>query len=65
MIYDGVIYVPVKGTIKPGLNVLNLSLYDGGPWFYYIGENFVKLLQSIQFDVTVDEWGDYEEIKNV
>lgn len=65
MIYDGVIYVPVKGTIKPGLNVLELSLYDGGPWFYYNGENLVKLLQSIQFDVTVDEWGDYEEIKNV
>lgn len=64
-IYDGVIYVPVKGTIKPGLNVLELSLYDGGPWFYYNGENLVKLLQSIQFDVTVDEWGDYEEIKNV
>ena len=64
-IYDGVIYVPLKGTIKPGLNVLKLSLYDGGPWFYYYGENLVKLLQSIQFDVTVDEWGDYEEIENV
>lgn len=65
VIYDGVIYVPVKGTIKPGVNVLNLSLYDGGPWFYYNGDNLVKLLRSIQFDVTVEEWGDYEEIKNV
>lgn len=64
-IYDGVIYVPVQGAIKPGLNVLKLSLYDGCPWFYYNGNNLVKLLRSIQFDVGVNEWGDYEEVKNV
>ena len=54
-IYNGLIYIPLHDKISKYNNFINLSLYDGCNWYDEEGN---KILQSIKFDVTVDDWKD-------
>lgn len=63
-IYEGLIYIPISGEIKTGNNTLVLKLYDNCPWYYVYNNKLVKLLQSIQFDIDVEEWEMDAEVKN-
>lgn len=64
-IYRGLIYIPISGSLQPGQNYLKLNLYDGCPWYYQQNGHYYKLLQSIQFDASVDEWKESETIINM
>lgn len=63
--YEGLIYIPISGSLQPGQNYLKLNLYDGCPWYYQQHGHYYKLLQSIHFDVSVDEWKESETIINM
>lgn len=64
-IYEGLIYIPISGSLQPGQNYLKLDLHDGCPWYYKYNDNYCKLLQSIKFDVSVNDWEDSETIINM
>lgn len=64
-IYEGLIYIPISGSLQPGQNYLELNLYDGCPWYYQQNGCFYKLLQSIQFDISVNEHKESENIINM
>lgn len=49
-IYEGLMYIPLNQYYTN-----NIILFDGCPWYSKDG---YKLLQSIQFDATVNDWQD-------
>lgn len=65
LIYKGLIYVPIKsGYINEGENYLNLILYNNCSWFYYYDNKKCILLNSIEFDVDVENWKNDGKIIN-
>ena len=54
-IYEGNIIIPINKTITKENNIIYLMLYNGCPWYT---EDGYGILQSITFNVTVDEWSE-------
>lgn len=56
-LYDGLMYVPISRFEE---TFMELELYDGCPWYCEYEGHYVKVLQSIGFDVSVEGWENVE-----
>ena len=59
-LYDGLMYVPAKKVVASTDTFIELEFYDGCPWYYEYKGHYIKVLQSIRFDVSVEGWENVE-----
>lgn len=59
-LYDGLMYVPVDTMVISEEIFIELELYDNCPWYYEYEGRYMKVLQSIEFSASVDNWDDIE-----
>lgn len=56
-LYEGVMYVPLPGTITANRNnILLIELYPNCPLYCITNGKTAKVLQTIQFSVSVENW---------
>ena len=57
LLYSGEMFIPLYGNVvKNGQSNIEMDLYDGCPWYIERNGKMEKVLASINFNVSVDDW---------
>ena len=60
-LHNGETYIPIVGMLDEDTeNGLILKLENQCPWFVEHNGNYIKVLQEITFDVSVQNWNSVE-----